>query len=80
VQIGPARPTILSVVADKSAFTTRALLQEFLLLHHPGGIYPPADLENLSYQYGYENYSRLEERLVQAGIRLAMVLNRIYGC
>lgn len=44
------------------------------------GIYPPADLENLSYQYGYENYSRLEERLVQAGIRLAMVLNRIYGC
>jgi hypothetical protein len=44
------------------------------------GIYPPADLENLSYQYGYENYSRLEERLVQAGVRLAMVLNRIYGC
>ena len=44
------------------------------------GIYPPADLENLSYSYGYENYSRLEERLVQAGVRLAMVLNRIYGC
>lgn len=44
------------------------------------GIYPPADLENLSYQYGYENYSRLEERLVQAGVRLAVVLNRIYGC
>ena len=44
------------------------------------GIYPPADLENLSYQYGYENYSRLEDRLVQAGVRLAMVLNRIYGC
>ena len=44
------------------------------------GIYPPTDLENLSYQYGYENYSRLEERLVQAGVRLAMVLNRIYGC
>ena len=44
------------------------------------GIYPPADLENLSYQYGYDNYSRLEERLVQAGVRLAMVLNRIYGC
>jgi hypothetical protein len=44
------------------------------------GIYPSADLENLSYQYGYENYSRLEERLVQAGVRLAMVLNRIYGC
>lgn len=44
------------------------------------GIYPPADLENLSYQYGYDNYSRLEERLIQAGVRLAMVLNRIYGC
>jgi hypothetical protein len=27
-----------------------------------------------------ENYGRLEERLVQAGVRLAMVLNRIYKC
>ena len=44
------------------------------------GIYPPEGVENLSYRYGYENYARLEERLVQAGVRLAMVLNRIYGC
>jgi len=44
------------------------------------GIYPPEGVENLSYRYGYENYGRLEERLVQAGVRLAMVLNRIYKC
>ncbi len=44
------------------------------------GIYPPADVDNLSYRYGYDNYPRLEERLVQAGIRLASILNRIYAC
>jgi hypothetical protein len=44
------------------------------------GIYPATGIENLSYEYGYQNYPRLEERLVQAGVRLAMVLNRIYAC
>ena len=37
--------------------------------------------ENLSigYQYSYNNWATVEVRLLQAGIRLAGVLNRIYG-
>lgn len=34
---------------------------------------------NLGYRYSYKNMATVEERLMQAGVRLAGVLNRIYG-
>ncbi len=34
---------------------------------------------NLSYQYGYKYFSIAEQRMLQAGIRLAGLLNQIYG-
>ncbi|WP_425389680.1 S1/P1 nuclease [Ekhidna sp.] len=38
----------------------------------------PEDMK-LSYRYDYENIELLNQRLLQAGIRLANVLNEIYG-
>ena len=38
----------------------------------------PAD-KKLGYKYSYENFVTVEKRLLQAGIRLAGVLNEIYG-
>lgn len=35
--------------------------------------------KKLSYRYNYENTELLNQRLLQAGIRLANVLNKIYG-
>lgn len=35
--------------------------------------------KSLSYRYGYDNMALLNQRLLQAGIRLANVLNEIYG-
>jgi len=35
--------------------------------------------EKLSYRYNYDNLSLVNQRLLQAGIRLANVLNKIYG-
>ncbi|WP_436514444.1 S1/P1 nuclease [Ekhidna sp. To15] len=35
--------------------------------------------KKLSYRYNYENIDLLNQRLLQAGIRLANVLNKIYG-
>ncbi|ARS35492.1 S1/P1 nuclease [Pontibacter actiniarum] len=35
--------------------------------------------KKLSYRYAYENYDLVEQRLLQAGIRLAGLLNEIYG-
>ncbi len=35
--------------------------------------------KKLSYRYNYENIELLNQRLLQAGIRLANVLNKIYG-
>lgn len=39
------------------------------------------NIENgkLSYEYGYKHFHLVRERLVQAGVRLAAVLNEIYG-
>lgn len=37
------------------------------------------DSKKLSYRYNYENIQLLNQRLLQAGIRLANVLNKIYG-
>lgn len=34
---------------------------------------------NLSYQYGYKYFSVAKQRLLQAGVRLAGLLNEIYG-
>jgi hypothetical protein len=34
---------------------------------------------NLSYEYGYHNMPVIKDRLLQAGVRLAGVLNEIYG-
>ncbi|WP_018477647.1 S1/P1 nuclease [Pontibacter roseus] len=33
----------------------------------------------LSYRYSYENFSTVEQRILQAGVRLAGLLNEIYG-
>ncbi|MDR8391248.1 S1/P1 nuclease [Aliifodinibius sp. S!AR15-10] len=38
----------------------------------------PDDME-LGYEYTYKNFDTVEKRLLQAGIRLADVLNEIYG-
>ena len=38
----------------------------------------PAD-KKLSYKYAYDNFDTVEKRLLQAGIRLAGLLNEIYG-
>lgn len=38
----------------------------------------PEDMK-LSYRYDYENIELLNQRLLQAGVRLANVLNKIYG-
>lgn len=38
----------------------------------------PAD-KKLGYKYAYENFDTVEKRLLQAGIRLAGLLNKIYG-
>ncbi|MDX1672554.1 MAG: S1/P1 nuclease [Balneolaceae bacterium] len=35
--------------------------------------------KHLGYRYRYENYQIVERRLLQAGIRLAGILNEIYG-
>ncbi|MEM7299102.1 MAG: S1/P1 nuclease, partial [Bacteroidota bacterium] len=35
--------------------------------------------ENLTYRYNYQNIELLNQRLLLAGIRLANVLNDIYG-
>lgn len=38
----------------------------------------PAD-GRLSYRYSYANFSTVEQRILQAGVRLAGLLNQIYG-
>jgi hypothetical protein len=38
----------------------------------------PAD-KKLGYKYSYQNFDTVEQRLLQAGIRLAGLLNEIYG-
>jgi len=45
-----------------------------------GGIYPDVDTQSLGYAYSYQHLSTLNRRLLQAGIRLAAVLNRMVGC
>src|SRR5690606_3483808 len=38
----------------------------------------PAD-GRLGYRYSYDNFSTVEQRILQAGVRLAGLLNEIYG-
>ena len=42
-------------------------------------VYALPENDNLGYQYVYDNWSLVEQRLLQAGIRLAGVFNAIYG-
>ncbi len=42
-------------------------------------VYDIPDNNKLSYDYSYRNFSIVEERLLAAGIRLAGILNEIYG-
>lgn len=42
-------------------------------------VYQLPENNKLSYQYGYENYKYVEERLIAASIRLAQILEEIYG-
>lgn len=42
-------------------------------------VYQLPDDKNLSYEYRYKNWPTVQLRLVQAGIRLAGILNKIYG-
>jgi hypothetical protein len=42
-------------------------------------IYDLPESKKISYQYDYENLELLNKRLLQAGIRLAGILNEIYG-
>lgn len=42
-------------------------------------VYNLPDNKNINYEYMYHNWDIVEKRLLQAGIRLAGVLNEIYG-
>ncbi|WP_299754852.1 S1/P1 nuclease [uncultured Pontibacter sp.] len=42
-------------------------------------VYNLPEDKKISYSYAYENYSLVEQRLLQAGVRLAGLLNEIYG-
>ncbi|MFD2515149.1 S1/P1 nuclease [Pontibacter locisalis] len=42
-------------------------------------VYNLPEDKKLGYRYAYENYDTVEKRLLQAGIRLAGLLNEIYG-
>lgn len=42
-------------------------------------VYDIPDNKKLSYDYSYSNFNIVEERLLAAGIRLAGILNEIYG-
>ncbi|MBS9525501.1 S1/P1 nuclease [Litoribacter alkaliphilus] len=42
-------------------------------------VYDLPDNKRLSYQYNYKYYHHVEERLLAAGLRLAGLLNEIYG-
>ncbi|PRY04599.1 S1/P1 nuclease [Pontibacter ummariensis] len=42
-------------------------------------VYDLPENGKLSYRYSYENYDLVEQRLLEAGIRLAGILNNIYG-
>ncbi len=42
-------------------------------------VYELPEDKNISYRYMYHNWDTVELRLLQAGVRLAGVLNRIYG-
>lgn len=42
-------------------------------------VYDMPEDKKLSYRYAYDNYGLVEQRLLQAGIRLAGLLNEIYG-
>lgn len=44
-----------------------------------GQVYDLPEDNNLKYEYRYKNWSTVEKRLLQAGVRLAAVLNEIYG-
>mgnify|MGYP000421600537 CR=1 FL=1 len=41
-------------------------------------VYDIGDSKNLTYRYNYDHIAQVELRLLQAGIRLAGVLNEIY--
>lgn len=42
-------------------------------------VYDFPENKRLGYRYMYENWAHVERRLLQAGVRLAAVLNNIYG-
>lgn len=44
-----------------------------------GQVYDLPDNKKLGYDYMYKNWAAVQERLHQAGVRLAGVLNKIYG-
>ncbi len=52
------------------AYESRALLDE---------VYDLPEDHNLNYEYMYHNYPIVQKRLLMAGVRLAGVLNEIYG-
>jgi hypothetical protein len=41
-------------------------------------VYDIGDKKNLTYRYGYDHIAQVDERLLQAGVRLAGVLNDIF--
>ena len=42
-------------------------------------IYDMRDDENLSYEYMYRNWETVRKQLLKGGLRLAALLNEIYG-
>jgi hypothetical protein len=46
---------------------------------HRAQVYDYPENGKLSYRYNYDNIAVVNERLLQSGIRLAGILNEIYG-
>ncbi|MEX0846036.1 MAG: S1/P1 nuclease [Balneolaceae bacterium] len=52
------------------AYESQALLPQ---------VYDIPENKRLSYEYSYKNWDKVEQRLLQAGVRLAGLINEIYG-
>lgn len=48
-------------------------------MNHRTQVYDFPENKKLSYRYNYDNIGLVNERLLQAGVRLAGILNEIYG-
>jgi hypothetical protein len=48
-------------------------------MEHRSQVYDLPENGKINYRYNYDNIELVNERLLKAGLRLAAVLNEIYG-